>query len=110
MGITQCILKKKTKIKKNDLVIYSLNCKSMVKQPHSNTFEIYCHNVVPEIAKPHMTQPISKKKTLTNYTSTSRSMIICKIHDILTNQKTRPEKITGLHILRSFIKKIKILA
>ena len=108
MGITQCILKKKTKIKKkNDLVIYSLNCKSMVKQPHLNTFEIYCHNVVPEIAKPHMTQQLVKKKTLTNYTSTSRSIIICKIHDILRNQKTRPDKITGLHILRSFIKKSK---
>ena len=28
--------KKKLKLKKNDLVIYSLNCKSMVKQPHLN--------------------------------------------------------------------------
>ena len=89
MGITQCILKKKKqknkkkKHLKNDLVIYSLNCKSMVKQPHFSTFfQIYFHNAVPEVAKPRITQPISKK-TFTNNTSTSRFIIIYQIPDIL---------------------------
>ena len=46
-------------------------------------FQIYCHNAVPEVAKPRITQPISKKKTFTNNTSTSRFIIIYQIHDIL---------------------------
>ena len=74
---------------------------------------IYCHNAVPEVANPHIIQPISKKKTLTNYTATSRFIIICQIHDIRGKYlETRKQGQTKLRVCTFYVHslKIKILA
>ena len=47
------------------------------------------------------THTISKKKTLTNYTSTSRFIIICQIHDILGKYlETRKQSQTKLRVCK----------